>query len=71
MNKPLTVEVLRAMFDASEAMRLTLLDEKTALLGQPSPLFKPRSETAEGRELERQAFAKGFHHAAISQPRKN
>jgi hypothetical protein len=66
MNKPLTPEVLQAMLDVSEALRAKLLDEKAALLAQPSPIFRPCSTTEEGRQLEREAFAKGLHHAAIS-----
>lgn len=66
MNKPMTLELALAMLKVSEALREKLVDEKAALLALPSPLFKPLSDTPEGRQRERQAFAKGFHHAAMS-----
>jgi hypothetical protein len=59
-----TVEVLQAMLELSDALRAKLLDEKAALLAQPSPLFRPKGATAEAQQLERQAFAAGLHHAA-------
>lgn len=71
MNRPLTMETLQAMLELSDALRFKLLDEKAALLAQPSPMFQPQSQTPEGRQLERDAFAKGLHHAAISQHKKD
>lgn len=71
MNKPVTVDLLQAMLELSEALRAKLAEENAALLAKPSPLFHPAGDTPEGRQLEREAFAKGLHHAAISRPRKN
>lgn len=71
MIKPMTIEVARALLDVSEALRFRLLDENKALLARPSPVFHPQSKTDEGRQLEREAFAKGLHHAALSLPRKD
>ena len=66
MNAPLTLAEALAMLDVSEALRAKLVEDKAALLAQPSSLFNPRSLTPEGRQLEREAFAKGLHHAAVS-----
>jgi hypothetical protein len=66
MNKPLTIEIVQSMLELSEALRAKLLEENAALLAQPSPLFQPRAGTEECRQFEREAFAKGLHHAAIS-----
>lgn len=62
----MTLELALAMLKVSEALREKLVDEKAALLALPSPLFKPRSDTPEGRAHEREAFAKGLHYAAVS-----
>lgn len=69
MSKPMTLDVAQAMLELSEALREKLVDEKAALLAKPSPLFRPLAATEEGRQLEREAFAKGLHHAAISRSR--
>lgn len=69
MNKPLTIAVVQSMLTLSEAVRAKLLEENAALLAKPSPLFAPVSTTEEGRQLEREAFAKGLHHAAVSRPK--
>jgi hypothetical protein len=66
MSAPLTFEQLQAMLNVSEALRAKLVEERDALLAQPSPMFKPRSLTPEGRQLERDAFARGLHFAAMS-----
>jgi hypothetical protein len=66
VSQPLTLDEAVAMLAVSEALRAKLLEEKAALLAQPSALFRPLGPTPEGRQLERDAFAKGFHHAAMS-----
>jgi hypothetical protein len=66
MSAPMNLELATSMLALSEALRAKLVEEKAALLAMPSPLFVPRSPTLEGRQLEREAFAKGLHHAAIS-----
>lgn len=61
---------LQSMLDLSDALRARLWQENQALRAAPSQLFAPQSDTAEGRQLEREAFAKGLHLAAHSTPRK-
>lgn len=60
----MTLELALSMLQLSEALRAKLVEEKAALLAQPSPMFYPTSPTEEGRRLEREAFALGLHHAA-------
>lgn len=64
------IDLLSAMLKLSEAVRAKLLDENLALKALPSSLFAPRSASAECRQYEREAFAKGLHLAAVSLPRK-
>jgi hypothetical protein len=66
MSAPLTFEQLQAMLNVSEALRQKLVEEKAALLAQPSSMFQPQSPTPEGRQREREAFARGLHFAAKS-----
>lgn len=60
------INLLRAMFDLSEAVRAKLLEENFALKAAPSALFTPQCDTAAGRQFEREAFAKGLHLAIHS-----
>lgn len=71
MNAPLTLPQLQAMLDLSEALRARLHEENMALRAAPSPVFTPQSDTPAGRQLEREAFAKGLHLAAHSKFKKD
>lgn len=70
MSAPMTLELATSMLALSEALRAKLVEEKAALLAMPSPLFQPRSSSLDCRQFEREAFAKGLHHAAISGGRR-
>lgn len=71
MNAPLTLPQMQALLDLSEALRFRLLDENNALKAEPSCIFTPKSDTPAGRQLEREAFAKGLHLAAHSKFKKD
>ncbi len=61
---------LQALLTLSEALRARQWHENQALRAAPSQLFMPKSDTPEGRQLERDAFAKGLHLAARTPPPK-
>lgn len=71
MNAALTLPQLQALLNLSEALRERQWHENQALRAAPSQLFAPKSDTPEGRQLEREAFAKGLHLAAHSKFQKD
>ncbi len=64
------IDLLSAMLDLSEALRAKLLDEVHALRAAPSRAFEPRSASAECRQYEREAYARGLHAAATQGARR-